>query len=138
MDFDVFGVGLYAKFTPVFSFDYNYNYGKSESHSKKVGFTLAPSGRSNLVVEVYRSRMDKDEIQARVDSLKKMGISEGNAQDLFFQYTTDEYIRFVRSGGVKGVDYGVAGSLNGLSSYVESTPTQYRSLFYRTRGGATC
>ena len=138
MDFDVFGVGLYAKFTPVFSFDYNYNYGKSESHSKKVGFTLAPSGRSNLVVEVYRSRMDKDEIQARVDSLKKMGISGGNAQDLFFQYTTDEYIRFVRSGGVKGQDYGVAGSLNGLSSYVESTPTQYRSLFYRTRGGATC
>ena len=138
MEFDVFGAGLYTKMTPVFSFDYNYNYGKNESHSKRVGFTLAPSLRSNLVVDVYRSKMDADEIHARVDSLKKMGISNSNAEDLFFQYTTDEYIRFVRNGGEKGKDYGVAGSLNGLCSYVEGIPAQYRSLVYRTRGGATC
>lgn len=136
LDFQQFSKGMYVKYTPVLSLDYNYNFGKTTGSTKSVGFTLQPSGKSNLVVDVYRATVDKNELNARVDSLQKMGVD--NAENLFFQYVSDEYYDFVRRGGtVEGEDYGIAGSLGGVCSYVKNTPTQYRSFVYRTRGGAT-
>lgn len=134
LDFKLFSTGVYLKITPVVSFDYNYNYGKSEGTTKKVGFTLAPSTKSNLIVDVYRTKIDQYDIGARVDSLVAMGMDKDKAQDLFFQYVTDDYLGYVRSGEAT---YGKVGSLGGLCSYVSGIPTQYRSLVYRTRGGAT-
>ena len=65
-----------------------------------------------------------------------MGID--NAENLFFQYVSDEYYGFIRRGGTdRGDDYGIAGTLDGVCSYVKNTPPQYRSFVYRTRGGAT-
>ena len=134
--FNLFGVGFYTELTPIVGLDYDYNYGKNESHTKKIGFTLAPSIWSNLVVDVYRTSLDKKEIQARVDSMKVHGYSKSEAEGLFFQYVTDDYIDYVKKGGHTG-DYGVGGSLGGLCSYVDGSPTQYRSFVYRTRAGAT-
>ena len=136
IEFDAFHTGLYVKIVPVLSFDYNYNYGKSENHTKKVGFTLAPSRNSNLIVDVYRATMDKNELNNRVDSMAAHGYTD--PKDYFFQYLTDEYVQFVQHGGESGKDYGPAGSLYGVCSYLKDMPTQYRSIVYRTRGGATC
>ncbi len=136
IEFKIFKVGVNVRMVPVLSFDYNYNYGKSENHTKKVGFTLAPSKNSNLTVDVYRAVMDKNEIDLRVDSMEANGYKD--AKDYFFQYLTDEYVQFVQHGGESGKDYGPAGSLYGVCSYLKDMPTQYRSLVFRTRGGATC
>ena len=76
IEFDAFHTGLYVKIVPVLSFDYNYNYGKSENHTKKVGFTLAPSRNSNLIVDVYRATMDKNELNNRVDSMAAHGYTD--------------------------------------------------------------
>lgn len=139
MKIDVFNQGVTVKITPILSLDYNYNNGQNSSESKKVGFTLAPSTNSNLVVDVYRTRMDKTALQEMVDSLTATGLAknEDKAKELFFQYITDENYLFLRRGGKSGEDFGRQGSLNGVCSYIGNNPTQYRSLVYRTRGGAT-
>lgn len=136
MDFQLFKVGLRFTVTPVLAVDYHYNYGMSESYTKKTGFTLAPSNKSNLVVDVYRSSLDSKAMEATVASMMANGYSESEAEGLFFQYVTDDILEYVKRGGSLG-EYGRAGSLGGLCSYVEGTPTQYRSFVFRTRGGAT-
>ena len=137
MDINVFNTGFTMKLTPIASLDYNYNYGKSEGQSKKAGFTLSLSSKSNLLVDVYRSRLNDGDLKKKVEDLKAKGYKDEDINKIFFQLPTDKYIEYVTRGGNPGTDYGVAGSLNGVCSYVEGTPTQYRSFVYRTRGGAT-
>lgn len=136
MNFELFNTGINLTLTPIIELDYNYNYGKNESHTKKIGFTLAPSNKSNLVVDVYRSSLDKKVMEATVDSMKANGYSESEAEGLFFQYVTDDILEYVKQGGSVG-EYGNGGSLGGLCSYVDGSPTQYRSFVFRTKGGAT-
>ena len=136
LNFQLFKTGISLTITPIVELDYHYNYGMNESHSKKTGFTLAPSNKSNLVVDVYRSTLNSRAIQATVDSLMAGGYSEDEAEGFFFQYVTDDILEYVKRGGYLG-EYGRAGSLGGLCSYVDGSPTQYRSFVFRTKGGAT-
>ena len=130
MSFDMFGSGLYIKIAPVLSLDYNWNYGGSEGQSKKAGFSLSLSAKSNMVVEVYRTKMDMDEIRQRAQAMEEAGYE--NPEELFFQFASEEYIDYVKN----GAGYGKVGSMSTLS-YVSEAPTQYRSFVYRTKGGAT-
>ncbi|UKK49182.1 hypothetical protein L6475_04275 [Prevotella sp. E9-3] len=115
---EVTGVSLQFDIAPIIGFDYNYTYGKSEGESKKVGYTLSTSSKSNLVVDVYRTKVDLDELKRRAE--------EGDLDELF-QVTTEDKIDDVK--GLSGL---------GFLSYFDSDRAQrYRSLVYRTRGGAT-
>ena len=115
---EVTGVSLQFDIAPIIGFDYNYTYGKSEGESKKVGYTLSTSSKSNLVVDVYRTKVDLDELKRRAE--------EGDLDELF-QITTEDKIDDVK--GLSGL---------GFLSYFDSDRAQrYRSLVYRTRGGAT-
>ena len=134
------GAGMTMSITPVVSLDYNYNFGESSTTSKSISFTLKPKGGSNLLVDVYRTRMDKEDLDARVDSLLETGLAKNReeAQEYFFQYVSDYNYRYLRRGGENWEDFGPQGTLNGLCSYIGDSPAQYRSFVYRTRGGATC
>ena len=115
---EVVGVSLEIGITPLISFDYNYTYGKDENQTKKVGFTLATSSKSNLMVDVYRTKVDLDELKKRA--------KDGDMEELF-QVTTESKIDDVK--GLSGM---------GFISYFDSDRAKrYRSLVYRTRGGAT-
>ena len=115
---EVTGVSLKFDITPILGFDYNYTYGKSDGDTKKVGFTLATSAKSNLVVDVYRTKVDLDELKKRAE--------EGDMEELF-QVTTEGKIDDVK--GLKGLGF--------LSYFDSDRAKRYRSLVYRTRGGAT-
>ena len=52
---EVFNLKLELKFSIVLGADYNYAYGKTETFSKKAGFTLACSNKSSLLVDVYQA-----------------------------------------------------------------------------------
>lgn len=132
MEFNVFSTGMSLKIIPVLYFDYNYNYAMAETNTKKVGFTLAPSVKSNLIVDVYRSKMDLDILKTRIDSMKAHGYIE--PEKLFFQYMSDKNINLVQYGTEKAGD---SPALEFLSYYDSQLAPQYRSFVYRTRGGAT-
>ena len=133
LDFDIFGEGGTLEIKPIFSIDWNYKYGMSESHSKKISFTLSPGTSSNLVVDVYHTQMDKTSLDKCIEEMKEDGYD--NPEDYFFQYITDDYINYVR--GKTDLDNEGGGFMSFLS-YLPNSPAQYRSLVYRTRGGATC
>jgi len=130
LNIDMFGNGIYIKIAPILSLDYNWNFGMSESQSKKIGFSLSPSLLSNLVVDVYRAKVDMDVISQRVAAMEEDGYVE--PENLFFQFVSEEYIDYVKN----GAGYGKFGAIPTLN-YVSEAPTQYRSFVYRTRGGAT-
>lgn len=118
VEIEVTGLSLRFDITPIIGFDYNYTYGKDEGETKKVGFTLATSAKSNLAVDVYRTKVDLDELKKRAE--------EGNMDELF-QVMTEDKIDDVK--GLSGL---------GFISYFDSDRAKrYRSLVYRTRGGAT-
>ena len=127
---DLHSNGFYLKILPVVSLDYNWNFGKNESLSKKAGFTLSLSAKSNMVVDVYRASLDRDLLTERVDSMKLNGYL--NAEDYFFQYVTEDFVNYAKEGD----GLGLLGAIP-LLTYVDEEPTQYRSFVYRTRGGAT-
>lgn len=128
----VFKEGFYLKYQPIVTLDYNYNYGKQTTQTKKIGFTLAPSGRSNLLVDVYRTTMSSYDDQ--IKAAKEAGYGD-DLDALFFQRPSEEFISDVKYGD----EYGVVGSLGGMASYaIGNSVPQYRSFVYRTRGGATC
>ncbi|MBR3531466.1 MAG: hypothetical protein IKN83_08885 [Bacteroidaceae bacterium] len=123
----------FIKYQPIFTFDYNYNYGQQTTQTKKIGFTLAPSGRSNLLVDVYRTKMSSYEDE--IKEAEKAGYDEDDLDAIFFQRPSEEYISDVKHGD----GYGVVGSFGGMASYaIGKYVPQYRSFVYRTRGGATC
>ena len=134
MDIKMFGTEVTLKWQPIVALDYNYNFGKNESQSKKIGFTLGLSNRSNLLVDVYRTKISDKELKERIDAMKEAGYSDDEIDQMFFQMPTKEYLDYVK--GKAG--YGSVGAAS--IDYVNSNgaPTQYRSFVYRTRGGATC
>ena len=127
----VTGVGenLLIRAQVVLSLKYNYNFGKSENYSKKIGFTLAPNTHSNLVVDVYRTRLHEDELEKKIESMKEAGYTEEQLRSLFFQIPSDDYLD-----GVNGL--GDSNAPFWLGYYDPSKP-KYSSFVYRTRGGAT-
>lgn len=68
-----YGADVTIKIKPIGSLDYNYNYGQNKSQGKKVGFTLAPSSRSNLLVDVYRSPLFSDAFNEQIKNAKNAG-----------------------------------------------------------------
>ena len=133
MSVGLFNTGIYVKIQPIIGLEYNYNFGQSTGQTKKIGFTIAPSKNSSLLVDVYRTTQDSKLMEAKIDSMKANGYDGDELDELFFQRPTKDYIDYVKHGD----DYGTAATLGGLASYVGSNVTQYRSFVYRTRGGAT-
>ncbi|MBR7029206.1 MAG: hypothetical protein IKI05_07380 [Bacteroidaceae bacterium] len=133
IDINTFGTSLSIKMSIVASLDYNYNYGKTETQTKKVGFTLSPSTKSNLLVDVYRTQANTQIFDQRRAALLDAGYKEEDIDKMLFMYASEDFIKNIKIG-----DNAVPGTLGGMCSYMTSTPTMYRSLVFRTRGGATC
>ena len=92
-------------------------FGKSESQSKKIGFTLAAASKSSLTVDVYRT-----ETQYTIDTLSY------NGQNTFNKVSM-EMLENVRTGSLP----------QPWMSYVPSNGTKvYSSFVFRTIGGVTC
>lgn len=132
IEIETFGNKIAIKLSVVASLDYNYNYGMNETQIKKVGFTLAPSTKSNLVVNVYRTQTNSQILDDRRAALLDAGHDEEDVDQMLFMYASEDFIKNIRLGG-----NGVPGNLGGMCSYMTSAPQMYRSLVYRTQGGAT-
>ena len=132
MDVGLYNTGIYVKIQPIVGLEYNYNFGQNTGQTKKIGFTIAPSKNSSLLVDVYRTTQDSKLMEEKIDSMKANGYDDDELNELFFQIPTKDYIDYVRHGD----DYSAA-TLGGMSSYAGSNVAQYRSFVYRTRGGAT-
>ena len=117
-----FGSKVKFKIKPVFNADFNDKNGKSESWSKKTGFTLSASARSNYNISVYRTKVDKNKID---DAVKK-----GDA-DVFLQYinNTLDHVR----GGFTGLGAGM-----NWTTYASNDEQIYGNFIFRTNAGATC
>lgn len=101
---------------PVFTIDFNDKNGKSESWSKKTGFTLSAAARSNYNISVYRTKVDKQKIDDAVE--------RGDA-DVFLQYINNTLDKVV-DGGFSP------------TSYAGNDEKIYGNFIFRTNGGATC
>lgn len=119
VEFLAAGVSFKMKIKPVASVNFTHKFGGSESQSKKIGFTLSMDNVSNLLVDVYRTRIDLDELKKQAEA--------GNLD--IFPVLSQDYIDAVKNG-----KYLAAG---GSFSYFEYDTPQYSGLVYRTRGGAT-
>ena len=102
---------LSVKVVPVLDLDWNWNMGRDTTETKKTGFVLNSSVKSNLSVGVYRSRVYKKDIE---EALKN-----GDA-DVFLQ-TSSETMSDVR----------------GLLTYLDSNERMYGNFIFKTLGGAT-
>jgi len=91
----------------------NDKYNTSESHSKKVGFTLATGGKSSLTVDVYRSGSEYS-----IDSTTNV-----------FNKLTVEMLNKVRYGSLTP-------PMLTFASF--SNERVFSTFIFRTRGGATC
>lgn len=121
---DVFpgsGATVKVKVKPVFTLDINDKNSKSESWSKKAGFTLSAANKSNLSVSVYRSKVNKNEVKDLVN--------KGDA-DAFLLYSknTLDHVR----GGATGLGVG----LNWMT-YASNDEQMYGNFIFVTNGGAT-
>ena len=112
------GASVHLKFKPVFTFDTDDKNSKSESWSKKTGFTLSASNKSNLSVSVYRTKVRKSDIEKDVEN--------GNA-DVFLEYSNSTLDK---------IHDGVAGA--NWTTYASSDEQLYGNFIFVTNGGATC
>ncbi|MBO6190091.1 MAG: hypothetical protein J6N92_04680 [Alloprevotella sp.] len=133
INIETFGNKVAIMLTVVASLDYNYNYGKDETQLRRVGFTIAPSLNSNLVVGVYRTQANTQILDDRRAALLEAGYKEEDVDQMLFMYASEDFIKNIKLGGNP-----VPGALGGMCSYMTSAPPMYRSLVYRTVGGATC
>lgn len=129
----LFNTGLSFKIQPIVALDYHYNFGQNTAQTKKVGFTIAPSKNSSLLVDVYRTRQNNKVLEEKIDSMSRNGYGDDELNELFFQMPTEDYIDIVKHGD----EYGRGASFGGFTSYAGGSVTKYRSFVYRTRGGAT-
>ena len=116
------GANVNLKFKPVISLDIDDKNGKSESWSKKTGFTLSAANKSNLRVSVYRTKVKKNEIEKDVKN--------GDA-DVFLQYSNST-LNKVRGGASES-----EGGLN-WTTYAGADEQLYGNFIFVTNGGATC
>lgn len=115
------GAVVKVKFKPVITFDTDDKNSKSESWSKKTGFTLSAANKANLSVSVYRSKVNKREIEEDV--------KRGDA-DVFLQYSNNtlDHVR----GGATGLGVGL-----NWTTYASSDEQMYGNFIFVTNGGAT-
>ena len=127
---DVLGYNLQLQFSIVLGFDYNYAFGKSDSNSKKTGFTLACGNKSSMLVDVYRTKSDFDRLkELSEDELKK---KIDNGEIVIFSLLEDEQREAVNEGR-----WNKANAMTNWLSYYKSSTPEYRNFVYRTRGGIT-
>ena len=120
-EFETRTTGIYVKLgtgsvikmniKPIFNIDFNDKYGENDGHSKSTGFVLNASGKSNLSVSVYRSKISKNDIEKLVKA--------GDA-DAFLQYSKES------------LEHN-----KGLMSYLSGDEQLYGNFIFRTNGGAT-
>ncbi len=116
------GSKIQFKIKPVLNLDFNDKNGKSESWSKKTGFTLSAAARSNYNISVYRTKVDKNAID---DAVAKKDA------DVFLQYinNTLDHVRGGFTGAGKGMNW---------TTYASNDEQIYGNFIFRTNGGATC
>lgn len=102
------------KILPVFNISANDKYGYSKSNSKKIGFTLSASSKSNLNVDVYRLAANVNE----------MGTAYEGLSNAFYKITAEALDSMRMDPWVTYMD-------------LNKTPV-YSNFVFRTRGGATC
>ena len=129
-DVDILGYKLQLQFSIVLGFDYNYAFGKSESNSKKAGFTLALGNKSSMLVDVYRTRSDFDRLKDLSEDELKKQINRGDV--VIFSTLEHEQREAVNEG-----QWNKANAMTSWLSYFKNSTPEYRNFVYRTRGGAT-
>ena len=101
-----------TEFTPILEAAFADKYTSTETHSKKVGFSLSTASKSNLTVEVYRTANE---------------FTCDSTNNVFIQLTED-MLGKVRSGSL-GTSF---------LSYLDYGTTVYSNFVFRTLGGVTC
>ena len=127
---EVFNLKLELKFSIVLGADYNYAYGKTETFSKKAGFTLACSNKSSLLVDVYRTKSDFDRLKELSENELKKKVKDGEI--VIFSMLEDDQRDAVDDGR-----WNDANVTTSWLSYFKSSTPHYRNFVYRTRGGVT-
>jgi hypothetical protein len=111
------GSEVVVKFLPVLNFQFNDKNSMSSSLNKKIGFTLSLSTKSNMNIDVYRTRSNINDMDTTVNMAD---------HDAFYNLTVKNLEQIRIGGGINP------------ASYVELTSTPvYSSFVYRTRGGVT-
>ena len=105
-------VNVTTEFTPILEAAFADKYTTTETHSKKVGFSLATSSKSSLTVEVYRTANE----------------FTGDSTNNVFIQLTEDMLDKVRSGSL-GTSF---------LSYLDYGTKVYSNFVFRTLGGVTC
>ena len=114
------GSGFSLKWNPIVAYNINGMNSQQTTFTKKIGFTLSASSKSNLNVDVYRTKKTYWDIDTSNNGLDETNhvkldtIMFATADNLFAQHAGNTY----------------------QPNY--SDWTVYSSLVYRTRGGVTC
>ena len=101
-----------TEFTPIIEAAFSDKYNNTETHSKKIGFTLATASKSSLSVEVYRTANE---------------FTCDSTNNVFIKLTEDmlSKVRWGRMG-------------KGYLSYLDYGTKVYSNFVFRTIGGVTC
>ena len=105
-------VNVKTSFTPILEAAFGDKYNMTETHSKKIGFTLATASKSSLSVEVYRTANE---------------FTCDSTNNVFIKLTEDMLDK-VRDGRL-GTTY---------LSYLDYGTKVYSDFVFRTIGGVTC
>ena len=113
VEFTAAGSRLAVEYTPIITANFADDNGKSQSWSKKIGFSLGAAEKSHLNVDVLRTARNYMDLDTTLTVFNRMTVDNLNA------------LR-------KGV------AVFNMASYIDafSTPV-YSGLVFRTRGGAT-
>ena len=114
------GSGFSLKWNPILAFNINGKNSQQTTFTKKIGFTLSASSKSNLNVDVYRTKKTYWDIDTSNNGLDETNhvkldtIMFATADNLFWQHAGNTY----------------------QPNY--SDWTVYSNFVYRTRAGVTC
>ena len=114
------GTGWCLKWTPIIAFNLNAKNTDSETHTKKIGFTLSTANKSSLNVDVYRTRKNYWDIS-----------DENIAQDEANHVRPDTIVFLTK-------DNFTVQNLGNLFKPDFSELGVYSSFVFRTRAGVTC
>ncbi len=113
VEMQVLNTSWKIEWIPVLSLNMSDKHTSSESHSKKVGFTLAAASKSSMTVDVYRTANE---------------FTYDKKANTFYELTS-EMLRWVRWGLIT----------TAYLSYSDYDNTQvYSNFVFRTVGGTTC
>ena len=114
------GKGCVLKWTPIVAYNINGKNTQAETYTKKVGFTLSAASKSNLNVDVYRTRKNYWDINSTNDELDK----ENHVKPDTILFLTKDNLSMQHMGNTYQPVY--------------SNWTVYSNFVFRTRGGVTC